>query len=305
MSDHDDVHDPSVGVRRRHLPSSAGEERRSRERRGQVLLISPALLVMAAFLLVPMGWIAIQSMLASDGRLSLVNYGLLFEDSAYLTRLVLTLRIAAIVTVVCVLLGYAVSYTMTLLPQWIATICLVLVALPFWTSTLVRTYAWLVLLQTRGVINKFLLDTGLIADPLPLVRNETGVVIGMVHIMLPFMVFPLYAALRRIDPNQVRAAMSMGASATYAFWRVYVPQSLAGLSGGTVLVFVLSLGFYVTPAILGGGRTIVMSLAIERDVNLNFNWGPASASGVLFVIVVLGIFAALSRFVSVERIFHR
>ena len=136
-------------------------------------------------------------------------------------------------------------------------------------------------------------------------RNETGVVIGMVHIMLPFMVFPLYAALRRIDPNQVRAAMSMGASATYAFWRVYVPQSLAGLSGGTVLVFVLSLGFYVTPAILGGGRTIVMSLAIERDVNLNFNWGPASASGVLFVIVVLGIFAALSRFVSVERIFHR
>jgi putative spermidine/putrescine transport system permease protein/spermidine/putrescine transport system permease protein len=275
------------------------------ERRRQTLLISPALLVMTGFLLVPLAWTAGQSLITRDGHISLANYGLLFEDSAYFDSLGLTLRIAAIVTVICILLGYVVAYTMTLLPQWIATMCLVLVALPFWTSTLVRTYSWLVLLQTRGLINKWLMALGVIDDPLPLVRNELGVVIGMVHIMLPFMVFPLYATLRRIDPNQVRAAMGLGASATHAFWRVYLPQSLAGLSGGTVLVFVLSLGFYVTPAILGGGRTIMMALAIERDVNLNFNWGPASASGVLFVVVVLGIFAVLSRFVSIERIFQR
>lgn len=278
---------------------------RRKERRQQALLISPALLIMSGFLLVPLVWIVGQSFIARDGHVGFANYGLLFEDSAYFDSLSLTLRIATIVTVICVLLGYVVSYTMTLLPRGMASLCLVMVALPFWTSTLVRTYAWLVLLQTRGLINKWLLDLGAIGDPLPLVRNETGVVIGMVHIMLPFMVFPLYAALRRIDPNQVRAAMGLGASATYAFWRVYLPQSLAGLSGGAVLVFVLSLGFYVTPAILGGGRTIMMALAIERDVNLNFNWGPASASGVLFVVVVLGIFAVLSRFVSVERIFQR
>jgi ABC-type spermidine/putrescine transport system permease subunit I len=279
--------------------------RRRSEQRQQILLVSPALLTMACLLLVPLVWIVLQSLLRSDGSVSLANYGLLFEDSAYLSSLGLTLRIAALVTLVCVILGYVVSYTMTLLPSWIATVCLVLIALPFWTSTLVRTYAWLVLLQSRGVINTFLVNIGLIDAPLPLVRNELGVVIGMVHIMLPFMVFPLYAALRRIDPNQMRAALGMGASATYAFWRVYLPQSLSGLSGGTVLVFVLSLGFYVTPAILGGGRTIVMSLAIERDVNLNMNWGPASASAVLFVIIVLGIFAIMSRFVAVERIFQR
>jgi putative spermidine/putrescine transport system permease protein len=278
---------------------------RRNDRRQQALLISPALLVMSGFLLAPLVWTVGQSLIARDGHISLVNYSLLFDDSAYFDSLGLTLRIAALVTIICVLLGYVVAYTMTLLPRWMATVCLALVALPFWTSTLVRTYAWLVLLQTRGLINKWLMALGMIGDPLPLVRNETGVIIGMVHIMLPFMIFPLYATLRRIDPNQVRAAMGLGASATYAFWRVYLPQSLAGLSGGTVLVFVLSLGFYVTPAILGGGRTIMMALAIERDVNLNFNWGPASASGVLFVVVVLGIFAVLSRFVSIERIFQR
>jgi len=279
--------------------------RRRRETGRFLLLLSPALLVMLLFLLVPLGWIAIQSFIARDGGLGLANYRLLFSDNAYVTSLWLTLRIAATVTAVSAVLGYVVAYTMTLMPRWAAALCLAAVALPFWTSTLVRTYAWLVLLQNRGLVNNLLVDLGVISERLRMMHNEIGVLIGMTHIMLPFMVFPLYAALRRIDPNQTKAALGLGASPIYAFWRVYLPQSLAGLAGGAVLVFVVSLGFYVTPAILGGGRTIVMALAIERDVNLNFNWGPASASGVLFVAAVLGIFAVLGRFVAVERIFHR
>lgn len=285
--------------------AAALARRRQAETRWFLLLLSPALAVMLLFMLIPLGWIAIQSFIARDGSFSLVNYLLLFGDSAYLRSLWLTVRIAAIVTAICVVLGYVVSYTMTLMPRWAAVLCLAAVALPFWTSTLVRTYAWLVLLQNRGLVNNFLVDAGLISERLRLMHNETGVLIGMVHIMLPFMVFPLYAALRRIDPNQTKAALGLGASPIYAFWRVYLPQSLAGLLGGAVLVFVISLGFYVTPAILGGGRTVVMALAIERDVNLNVNWGPASASGVLFVIAILAIFAVLGRFVAVERIFHR
>lgn len=294
-----------TGLRRDGEREGVLAARRRQEAGRFLLLLSPALVVMLLFMLVPLGWIVIQSFLARDGSLSLANYLLLFSDSAYLRSLWLTVRIAAIVTIVCAVLGYVMAYTMTLMPKWAVVICLAAVALPFWTSTLVRTYAWLVLLQNRGLVNNLLSDLGLITERLRLMHNEIGVLVGMVHIMLPFMVFPLYATLRRIDPNHAKAALGLGASPTYAFWRVYFPQSLAGLLGGVVLVFVISLGFYVTPAILGGGRTIVMALAIERDVNLNINWGPASASGVLFVLVVLGIFAVLGRFVSVERIFHR
>jgi ABC-type spermidine/putrescine transport system permease subunit I len=209
------------------------------------------------------------------------------------------------VTLLCALFGYALAFGMTLMPGWAARLCLTLVALPFWTSILVRTYAWLVLLQNRGIVNNALIDSGLIEERLSLMHNLTGTLIGMVHIMLPFMVFPLYAGMQRIDPDYAKAASGLGASALYAFRRVYLPLSLPGLAAGAVLTFVVSLGFYITPAVLGGGRTIVMALAIERDVNLNADWGPASASAVLFVLAVLAIFAALGRFVSVERLFSR
>jgi ABC-type spermidine/putrescine transport system permease subunit I len=260
---------------------------------------------MTLLLLLPMLWIVGQSLIDRDNNFGLNNYTRLFADAAYADSFWLTVQIAGIVTLICGVFGYALSYAMTLMPRWAAGLCLVLVALPFWTSTLVRTYAWLVLLQHRGVVNKLLISLGAITEPLPLVHNETGTIIGMVHLMLPFMVFPLYAGLKRIDPDYMKAAMGLGASPLYAFWRVYVPQSMPGLTAGAVLVFVVSLGFYITPAILGGGRTIVMALAIERDVNLNYNWGPASAAAFLFVVTVLVIFVLLARFVSLERVFNR
>ncbi len=277
----------------------------AREGRRFLGLASPAILVMTVLLVLPMIWIVGQSFIDSEGQFTFGNYGRLFADGAYLQSFLLTLKIAAIVTVTCAVLGYLLAYAMTHMPGWAAALCLLFVALPFWTSTLVRTYSWLVLLQNRGVLNNFLIDIGAITERLPLMHNELGTIIGMVHLMLPFMVFPLYFGLRRIDPDHMKAAMGLGAPPIYAFWRVYFPQSISGLTAGGVLVFVVSLGFYITPAILGGGKTIVMALAIERDVNLNFNWGPASAAAVVFVAAVLAIFVILGRFMAIERVFRR
>lgn len=277
----------------------------AREERRFLGLTIPAVAIMSLLLALPMAWIVGQSFIGREGEFTFSNYARLFADGAYAQSFLLTLKIAGIVTIVCAVLGYLLSYAMTHMPRWAAVLCLVFVALPFWTSTLVRTYAWLVLLQNRGVLNNFLVDIGLITERLPLMHNEFGTIVGMVHLMLPFMVFPLYFGLRRIDPDHMKAAMGLGGSPVYSFWKVYFPQSIPGLTAGCVLVFVVSLGFYITPAILGGGKTIVMALAIERDVNLNFNWGPASAAAVVFVAGVLAIFVILGRFMAVERVFRR
>lgn len=277
----------------------------AREHRSLLLLASPAVALILIFLMLPMLWIFAQSFFDRDGHFGIMNYAQLFADGAYAASFWLTIRLAATVTFICAVLGYVLAYGMTLMPGWAARLCLAMVALPFWTSILVRTYAWLVLLQHRGIVNNALMDLGIIEERLPMMHNLTGTLIGMVHIMLPFMVFPLYAGLQRIDSDYTRAATGLGASAMYTFRRVYFPLSLPGLIAGAVLTFVVSLGFYITPAILGGGRTIVIALAIERDINLNTNWGPASASAVLFVLAVLVIFAALGRFGSVQRLFNR
>jgi ABC-type spermidine/putrescine transport system permease subunit I len=251
-----------------------------------------------------MAWLVGLSFLDADGALSAANYLRVFADGSYVTSFWLTIRVAIAVTVITAVMGYVLAYAMTQMPPWLQTLCLALVALPFWTSALVRTYAWLVLLQYRGVVNKVLVQAGLLAEPLHLVHNLTGTMIGMVHIMLPFIVFPLYAGMRRIDPDLTRAALGLGASPIYAFGRVYFPQSVPALLAGVVLVFVLSLGFYITPAILGGGRTMMIALTIERDVNLHMSWGPAGAVAVLFVAAILGIFALVGRFLALERIFN-
>jgi len=276
-----------------------------REQAGLAMQAVPAAALIGFLLVVPLVWLIGLSFIDKKGALTLGNYTQMFTDTSYANSLWLTVWLAGLVTLICAVAGYLLAYAMTVMPRWAAGLCLALVALPFWTSLLVRTYAWLVLLQNRGVVNKLLVGTGMIEEPLRMMHNLTGTMIGMTHIMLPFMVFPLYAALRRIDADYVKAAVGLGASPTYAFWRVFFPLSLPGLLAGGVLVFVLSLGFYITPALLGGGRTIVMALAIERDVNLNLNWGPASAVAVLFVAAVLGIFALVGRFMSLDRVFQR
>ncbi|MCJ0764813.1 ABC transporter permease [Variovorax terrae] len=289
------------------LPAAAARPRglERREQRWALLNVSPAAALIFALLAVPLLWLFALSFTGPQGGFTLDNYARIFDDTSYARAFYLTAWLAVVTTVVCALAGYVLAYAMTLMPRWAATLVMALVALPFWTSVLVRTYAWLVLLQNRGIVNTLLLKSGLIDTPIPMMHNAVGALVGMVHIMLPFMVFPLYAALQKVDPDHTRAAAGMGASPLYTFWHVFFPQTMAGIVAGCVLVFVLCLGFYITPALLGGGRTVVMSILIEHEVNSSMNWGTASAVAIFFVAAVLAIFAAAGRYMPVERLFQK
>jgi putative spermidine/putrescine transport system permease protein/spermidine/putrescine transport system permease protein len=275
-----------------------------REQMGLLALMVPGLAIVACLLIVPLGWL-IGLSFVHNNAFSLANYARIFGDSFYARSLWTTLILTGTVTAICAVLGYLLAYALTMMPMRMASVCLIFIALPFWTSVLVRTYAWIVLLQNNGVINKFLLDTDLIDRPLALINNLTGTYIGMVHLMLPLMVFPIYAGLRQISPDFMRAALGFGASPAYAFWRVFFPLSKHGLMAGTLVVFVLSLGFYITPALMGGGKVLMISVVIARDINFNRDWGPASAIAALFVLAVLAIFALASRLMSFDRMLNR
>jgi len=223
-----------------------------RSGRAHVLLLLPGLLVVGALLLLPLLWLLALSFY--DNGLSLVHYTRLFEDPSYAKSFLLTFQIAGAVTLTAVLLGYPLCYWMLgLSPTWqrVAFIC---VLIPFWTSLLVRTYAWLVLLQRRGLVNTTLQDLGVLSEPLALMYNATGTTIGMAHILLPFLVLPLFATMQGIDRDLLRAAAALGGSPRFVFWRVFFPLSLPGLTAGALLVFVLSIGYYVTPQLLAAAR---------------------------------------------------
>ena len=175
--------------------------------------------------------------------------------------------------------------------------------IPFWTSLLVRTYAWLVLLQRRGLVNTALQDLGVLNEPLALMYNATGTTIGMTHIMLPFLVLPLFASMQRIDRDLLKAAAALGGSPGFVFWRVFFPLSLPGLTAGALLVFVLSIGYYVTPQLLGGGSTVMIGQLIQRNIELFSSWGAASAVSTVLLAMVMAVFLLMNRFLSLDRVF--
>lgn len=272
-----------------------------RERLTFLGLSGPALFVVTVLVFLPVGWLFWLS-LVDDGQLSLVHYRRL-ANATHFSIFYTTFEISVLVTVLALLLGYPLAYLMSQLPPRWAGICMIFVLIPFWTSLLVRTYAWLVLLQRRGLVNETLQNLGIIAEPLRLMHNYTGTVIGMLHIMLPFMILPLYASLRAVDQNYMRAAANLGASPVRAFWTVFFPLSLPGVMAGSLLVFILSLGFYVTPALLGGGRVILVSMKIQQNAGLYFDWGAASSLGVILLVITFLIFWILGRFMRIERLF--
>lgn len=283
-------------------------ELRSANRREQAVffgLSAPALLIVLIVAVVPVVWLSSLSFVNAAGELSLENYERIFISPLYRNTFVVTLQISISVTLACVLLGYPLCYWLAHQPPQRAGILMVFVLVPFWTSVLVRTYAWLVLLQRNGVINDTLMNIGLIDVPLRLANNLTGSIIGMIHIMLPFLVLPLYATMRGIDGDLVRAAVGMGSSPRSAFWRVYLPMSLPGLFAGTVLVFILSLGFFVTPALLGGGRVQMLAQRIESTITVYSNWGAASALGVVLLIIAVLVLWLLNRVFGLDKLFMR
>ncbi len=222
----------------------------------------------------------------------------------YLTLFQRTLIMSLIITGSCILLGYPVAWLLANLPLRTANVLMILVLLPFWTSLLVRTSAWKVLLQQQGVINEILVWLGFVDDAnrLILMNNATGTVIAMTHILLPFMILPLYSVMKTVPPSYLRAAKSLGATNWTAFWRVYFPQSVPGIGAGSILVFILSIGYYITPEIVGGTSGVFISNRIAYHISSSLNWGLAAALGSILLIVVLALYWCYDRIVGIDNV---
>ena len=222
------------------------------------------------------------------------------QEAAFSDILARTFSISAVVTLICILLGYPLAYWLATLNERRANLMMILVLLPFWTSVLVRIAAWIVLLQTNGLVNRFLMFTGLTGEPVPLLFNRLGVIIAMVHILLPFMILPLYSVMKSVPGNYVRAAVSLGSTPLAAFFRVYVPQTYPGVAAGGLLVFITSIGYYVTPALLGGPADQMLSYYVAQYTNVDVNWGMACALGSVLLVTTLLLYGVYRRFAKAE-----
>lgn len=271
-----------------------------RQRRLRPLSAYPSLLTVPAVLLLilamgyPLAMVVIRSF--AEPSFGLQNYVWFFSTPANLTVLARTFSIAAWVTLVCVIAAYPYAYLMTAVgPKW-RLVLILCVLVPFWVSGVVRTLAWVVLLQDSGVINTALQALGF--DGIKLIRTPVGVVIGMAQVLLPFMILPLYSVMRSIDLRLIQAARSLGASPVRAFWQIYLPLSLPGVFAGAIIVFILSLGFYITPALLGGPRSTMLSTLVQNQVLSLLAWGRGGAMGVILLVatfLLLAIAAPLMR----------
>ena len=280
---------------------------KARRKEGRLFfnLSLPSLITILIVVFIPVFWLSSLSFFDRAGDFSWENYDRIFQSQLYIKTFIVTLKISFITLFFCILLGYPLCYWLSQLPDRLASILMIFVLLPFWTSILVRTYAWLVILQRNGIINDTLLSIGWIDEPLQLAHNLTGSIIGMVHILLPFFILPLFASMRSIDNNFIRAAISLGSTPRGAFWRVFFKMSLPGFFAGTVLVFVLALGTYVTPALLGGGKIQMLAQRIDSTIMLYSNWGAASALGVVLLILAFAIIWIFNRAFGIDKLFMR
>ncbi|HEX6111461.1 MAG TPA: ABC transporter permease [Geminicoccaceae bacterium] len=224
------------------------------------------------------------------------------DQAIYIDIFVRTFWIAFVVTVLCFALGYPLAYKLASLPARISNLLLILVLMPFWTSLLVRTAAWVVLLQREGPVNGILQALSITDRPLQLVYNRFGLYVAMTHILLPFMVLPLYSVMRGIAPQYMRAAASLGAGPVRAFLRVYLPQTVPGIGAGCLLVFILAIGYYITPALVGGINDQMISYFVAFYTNQTVNWGMASALGAVLLIATLVLFAVYARLIGIDRL---
>ena len=226
------------------------------------------------------------------------------NEQLYIKLFIRTLFMSLVITGSCILLGYPVAWILANLPARTANLLMILVLLPFWTSLLVRTSAWKVMLQQQGVINDTLVWLGVVADDsrLALINNQTGTIIAMTHILLPFMILPLYSVMKTLPPSYLRAAKSLGATNWTAFWRVYFPQSVPGIGAGSILVFILAIGYYITPELVGGTTGTFISNRIAYHISSSLNWGLAAALGAILLAVVLGLYWAYDKIVGIDNV---
>lgn len=268
---------------------------------GWWLLLLPALLLVLAFYVAPI--VQVLTISFTEPAPGFGNYERLFTSEGVQRVIITTLRICLITTALALLLGYAIAYAITLASPRARGWWILAVLVPLWTSVLVRAFAWVTLLRRQGLVNNTLVGSGLISEPLPLVWNEFGILVGMVHYMVPFAVLPMLASMREIDPRLLAAARGLGASRGQVFRQVFLPLSMPGVIAAGVLVFIFSLGFYITPAILGGGRTLMVAEWISLQILDLIRWGLGTMMATMLVLTILVTLLVFSRLVDLRRMF--
>ncbi|CAB3800319.1 ABC transporter permease [Paraburkholderia caffeinilytica] len=279
-----------------HPPATATRRRRDWR---SIRLLAPALLLLVIFFLLPVLSLLLRSVLEPTPGLS--NYAQLLGSTTYLRVFGNTFLVATVVTLATLAIGFPTAWLLAIAPRKLSSLLFAILLLSMWTNLLARTFAWMVLLQQTGPINRLLMALGVISEPLTLVNNLIGVTIGMTYIMLPFLVMPLHATLRSIDPSTLRAAAICGASRWQAFWRVLVPLAMPGIASGALMVFVMALGYFVTPALLGGAQYMMLAELIAQLVQQLLNWGLAGAAAFVLLAVTLALYTLQLRFTGSAR----
>jgi len=262
-------------------------------------LLGPAVIVLAALFVVPLA--RLFSLAFTDPAGPFATFATLGESEVYRRVALNTFVIAVAVTAICAVLAWPVSYVLSRLKGFWFALALYGVLFPFWISVLVRTFSWMLLLERNGPLNRLLMGSGLTDHPLSLLFNDTGVMIGMVHVLLPYMVLPLYGAMIRIDRRLLLASDGLGAGMFDTFRRVYFPLCLPGLAGGAIFVFLLSLGFFITPALLGGSNAITLSMLIASFVNDRLVWPLAAAASLILLAIVLVLMGLAAKLLPIEK----
>ena len=262
----------------------------------------PALMVLLIFYFYPILQFLPQSLIDDEGRFTLEYFARVFSDQLYLDTLLRTLKIGLLATLINLILGYVAAYTLTKVKQSTANILMGVIMISFWVSLLVRTYAWMVLLQKNGVLNDALAFLGIIQERKSFLYTEGAVLTGMTNILLPYAILPIYSVLKGLDPNLATAAMSMGATPLQAFWKVTLPLSMPGIATAVMLVFIQTLGFYVTPMLLGGGQTQMITGLIDTQVYRFLNWHFASALGMLLLLITVVFLLGFDKIFGIDRL---
>lgn len=264
----------------------------------------PALATLILMFLAPLALFFVRTLTEFDGTTAdfISQAQDLLWSQSYLTALGTTNWIALIVTVAVLLIGYPIAYYLTTANGVGVRIVVLSIVLPYFTSIIVRTFSWMVLLGEHGLVNEVLLATRLINQPLPLMYNRLGVLIGMTYVLLPYMVLTLYAAMRSIDPSLLRAAAGLGASGTYTFWRVYFPLSLHGVISGALVVYILSIGYFITPALMGGQHDVMIAMLIDRALEVAVDWPSAALMSLTLLLLTLALYAVYYRITDIRRL---
>ena len=274
-----------------------GWHRRTRQRTYRdslvgLALLLPCMVFVLLFFAYPLIGVFVRSV--SDSALGISNYVEIFSSRAFRNILRLTVEISVVTTVGCLVLGFPVAWYITTLKKRRAQLFLVLSTAPLWVAILARLYAWTVILGRRGIINDSLAAMGLVQEPLDLLFNTRAILIGMIHVMLPFMILVLYSSMRGVDESLIESADSLGARPRQTFLRIYLPLISPGLIAGSLLVLIMSMGFFILPAVLGGGGDITIPIYVQTQIRL-FKWGIASAMSMILLIVTLALFALLTK----------